>query len=416
MKNRRVPIYRASPKLRRELGMDPPLDTHPAGKTAEVLSGVYAYAQHRGFICSLVDIVNFYLCLQAKPFVVLSGISGTGKSLLPRIFSGALGAPFINIPVKPNWTDNSYLMGYFSVTINDFVAGPLTQAIEYAISNPRQAVFVRLDEMNLAHVEHYLSDLLSVMETTSRDSNGVVRTDPLPLSLPSEAEGADEKRSERWKRLRSLFLPSNVFLVGTVNVDETTHPFSRKVLDRAFTIEFSTVDLTSFGAEQSDIPAPTLPIPTSPELLLDRPNEILEVYGNDEPFFDAIAAKLDEINSYLLQADLHFGYRVRDEICLYTWAWKRHQLEELLAEADAFDLCLLQKVLPRVQGTSETARRVLQRLFFFCCGQPIEDEIQDLDQLDARFPITSRVYKRSSTKLMRMLRQYRDTGFFSFWV
>lgn len=306
-------------------------------------------------------------------------------------------------------------MGYFSVTLEDFVAGPLTRAIEAALLQPSQPYFVRLDEMNLAHVEHYLSDLLSLMETSTRDSAGVVKSDCLPLDLPT-LEISDPTRAGRWKDLETLYLPSNLFIVGTVNVDETTHPFSRKVLDRAFAIDFSHVDLTSFGADQSGIKSPKIPIPTSTDFLLDRPLSISEIYRSDASFFDLIAAKLDEINNHLAEADLHFGYRVRDEICLYLWAWKRHQLGELISEDDAFDLCLLQKVLPRCQGTSETARRVLQRLFFLSCGAVPDDGPQDLDQMDERFPVVSRTYRRSAQKLIRMLRQYRDTGIFSFWA
>jgi 5-methylcytosine-specific restriction protein B len=415
MKNRRVTIYRATQKLLRQLGMAPQPGS-PAGKTADVLTAIYGYAQQRGFICTLTDIVNFYLSMQAKPFVVLSGISGTGKSLLPRLFATALGAPLASIPVKPNWTDNSYLMGYYSVTLNDFVPGPLTTAIQAALQKPEQPFFVRLDEMNLAHVEHYLSDLLSVMETVEKDSKGAVRTECLPFNLPAVLRESDAPRQRRWTTLENLYLPSNLFLIGTVNVDETTHPFSKKVLDRAFTIDFSRVELTSFGAKQSKIPPPELPIATAPDFLLDRPVSVQEIYSLDEPFFDAIAAKLDEANGYLAEADLHFAYRIRDEICLYMWAWKRHQLDELVSENDAFDLCLLQKVFPRCHGTSETARRVLQRLFFFCCGDSPTDEPLDLEQLDARHPVASRLYRLSSQKVARMLRQYRDTGIFSFWA
>jgi hypothetical protein len=416
MKNRRITTYQATAKLLQELGVAPPVAVAEAGETARILEQVYAYAQSIGFICDIVDIANFYLCLRSKPFVVLSGISGTGKSLLPRIFAQAVGAEFVSIPVKPNWTDNSSLMGYFSVTHDDFVAGEMTKAIGAAVGAPDKLFIVRLDEMNLAHVEHYLSDLLSVMESRRRDSDRVVRTDPIPLDLPDFIVARDAAQRERWNRLARTYLPSNFVLVGTVNVDETTHPFSRKVLDRANTIDFSDVDLGAFGSQQSDIEAPSIPISTSAEFFLARPQSIQEVYGEDKLFFDEIAAKLEEVNNYLRDADLHFAYRVRDEVCLYMWAWRSRDLRSILSEHDAFDLCLMQKVLPRCQGSTETGRRVLERLFHFTCGSAPADASLDVEQLDADHPEAGRLYRRSAQKILRMLRRYRDTGFFSYWV
>lgn len=414
MKNRKITIYRPTPSFLSKLGLAPPVtvDSHP---TSAVLKLVYNHAQRQGFICDLEDIVNFYLCLRAKPFVILSGISGTGKTKLPRLFAEAVGANLKHIAVKPNWSDNSDLMGYFSVAIGDFVPGPLTLMIEECQKAPGKVFFVTLDEMNLAHVEYYLSDILSVMETRTRRGDGVVSSEPIPLELPLEVAAPRPEAATRWAELRKLRLPWNLFMVGTVNVDETTHPFSRKVLDRASTIDFSDVELGSFGAQQSGIEAPAVPLPTPREFLLDRPLSIQEIYSSDAPFFDGIAGLLEELNNYLRDADMHFAYRVRDEVCLYMWSWKSLGLAELLPENDAFDLCLLQKVLSRCQGSSESARAVLQRVFFFACGVPVDDSPLEPDRLDARVPPGDRRYRRTAEKTIRMLRRYRDGGFFSYW-
>lgn len=410
MKNRRLTTYRATVSYRRQLGLVPQEDTSKS-PSPELLRNIFALAQARGFVCTLTDVVNFYLCLHAKPFVILSGISGTGKTLLPTVFAEAIAAKLHHIAVKPNWTDNSDLMGYYSIAHDEFVPGPLTQAIEKALADPGTPHFVRLDEMNLAHVEHYLSDVLSVMETRRRQPNGSVTTEPLPLELPLSVQ-KDSKKRDRWAALQDLVLPWNLFIIGTVNVDETTHPFSKKVLDRAHSIDFSEVDLTVFGTTNASAPS----ISKAPaSFLAQRPASVREVYSSDAAFFDEIAQELDEVNGLLREADLHFGYRIRDEICLYLWAWKSQGLAELISRDEALDFCLMQKVLARCHGSAEVSRRALQRLFHWTAG--VEDEDLDAapDVLDERHPEGGRRLRRTSAKILRMLRRYRDTGFFSYW-
>lgn len=416
LKNRQITIYRATAAFRERLGLIPAGAAATTSKVSEAIEAIHAHAQGRNFVCDRKDVANFFLCLRSKPFVILSGISGTGKTRLPRIFAEAIGAKVRLIAVKPNWTDNSDLMGYYSVTHNDFIEGPLTEAIREAVANHRQAYFVVLDEMNLAHVEYYLSDLLSVMETRRRTDKKEVVTEPIPLDIPLGVALSDARQAKRWSELRALILPWNLFLVGTVNVDETTHPFSRKVLDRANTIEFSDVDIGSFGTAQSGVVPPKLPVVTDHNLVLERPLEIGDVYPKDAPFFDSIATKLDEVNTFLKEADMHFGYRTRDEVCLYMWAWRTSEIASILNEDEAFDLCLMQKVLPRCQGSSDNARRVIQRLFYWTVRETPDDAPVNPEDLDRKYPEASRPYRKSSQKLLRMLRRYRDTGFFSYWA
>jgi hypothetical protein len=186
-KDRKIIQYRATDLFKRQLGILAPA---PAISSApEMLRALQAYTDARGFMCSLEDIANYFLCLQAKPDVILSGISGTGKTRLPRLVAEATDAAHRLIPVKPNWSDNSDLMGYYSVTLDRYVSGQLLDAIRAALDDPSRPHFVVLDEMNLAHVEHYLSDLLSVMETRRRNSNGDVVSDLLPLDLPDRVPG-----------------------------------------------------------------------------------------------------------------------------------------------------------------------------------------------------------------------------------
>ena len=475
-KDRKIIHYRATPDLIAQINR---LDNnHQDQGAAQITSEdklrfIYTYAQTKGFVCSIEDVVNYFLCLQAKPFVVMSGISGTGKTKLPRIFAEATDSRHTLIPVKPNWSDNSDLMGYYSVTRQDFVPGELIKSIQLASNEPQRSHFVILDEMNLAHVEHYLSDLLSVMETRRRSGNDVV-TDYLPLDIPGRADQGVERQEdeevEKFDQYRNIILPWNLFIIGTVNVDETTHPFSRKVLDRAYVIDFNEVDLMRFDfvaqADLQNVPAN--------DLMNGRPASILDVYHLDPEFFNDITRELSLLNGWLRAADMHFAYRVRDEILLYMWAWRHHQLHNILGRDDALDFCLLQKVLPRCQGSSETARRALEALYRYASveipagnlvangdeddGEPADaeqqqvnednladilgegDDIPDEDAGNAggdepegtpanqlnNAPLDPRRiseptgdtrwrYPRTARKALRMIKRYVDTGYFAFW-
>ena len=207
----------------------------------ELINHIHSYITMKGFNYSLTNIKNLYLSLRSKPFVIISGISGTGKTKIVQLFAESLGATEDNgqfklIPVRPDWTDSSELLGYVDLK-GDFNKGPLTEMIEHALDNPQLPHFVLLDEMNLARVEYYFSDLLSVMESRRRVGDEIVSSNLL-----------DEKDTGR-----AIRLPENLYIVGTVNMDETTQPFSKKVLDRANTIEFNEVYLTNFDyLEDSD--------------------------------------------------------------------------------------------------------------------------------------------------------------------
>lgn len=206
-----------------------------------VLEEIKRYIASKGFSYEEGTIENFYLSLKSKPFVILAGISGTGKTRLVKLFAEAIGANVANgrfklVSVRPDWSDSTDLFGHTDLN-GRFVPGSLIDFIHAAANDSDKPYILCLDEMNLARVEYYLSDFLSIMETADINQEGYIETDQL---LPSTYFGADLIAAEKYKNLR---LTQNLYLIGTVNMDETTFPFSRKVLDRANTIELSYVNL-----------------------------------------------------------------------------------------------------------------------------------------------------------------------------
>lgn len=330
----------------------------------------------KGFTYSLEHIKNLYLSLRSKPFVIISGISGTGKTKIVQLFAEAIGATEENgqfklIPVRPDWSDSSDLLGYRDIK-GDFVKGPLTEIVEHALDNPELPHFVLLDEMNLARVEYYFSDVLSVMESRKKDEEGRFTSSPL---LPSYDE--------------SLTLPGNLYVIGTVNMDETTHSFSKKVLDRANTIEFNEIDLLNFDSMMESKPVD--PIRVSNDVLESTYIHLKDAFQAHEALIRNVSEKINAINEHLVPIHAQVGYRVRDEISFYM----AHNAEAgmLLDENEAMDFCIMQKILPRISGTESVVRPVLKNL---------EEELKQ--------------YPKCSAKINEMIARLDDHGFVSFWT
>ena len=390
--------YRPGPRLRTRTSEASPT----SASTSNALIRLAAAMEGRGFLITAGELANFHLALLASPLVIMTGISGTGKSRLPRLFAEFIGASFVSIPVKPQWDDNSDLFGYTSsLNQNAFVKGGVTVALEDASGDPSRPSIVLLDEMNLAAVEHYFSDFLSVIETRARSESGII-TDPVPIDLPQPTGDTEDP----YASLRDLCIPSNVRVVGTANMDETTRSFSPKVLDRAFSIEFGDVDLTAFPMIRSDSP-PDGAFSKLGERLVDPRNPVTvgDGYEMQRELFDDVAGLIEEVRTILEPAGLSFGYRPRDAACIYMWHWKRDGLEEVLPRNSALDNCILQKVLPKIYGQGERLRESLETLEQWLQGEAISGLEAD----------PTRKFLRSADRVMRMRQRLEEDGATTYW-
>lgn len=316
-----------SPEMRRMPATIPVAEVEAA---VEALGGHYPRGEVRRFHAAL----NF---LEHKHFVILSGLSGTGKTQLALKYARAVHGltsstvddPLIfECPVRPEWTDPTGLTGYFDVLTSRYVVPTFLEAVLVATAHRESPVFVVLDEMNLARVEYYLSDVLSCMETGGRlqlHSNSVPLEGTTGASIPAE-----------------LPLPANLFVVGTINVDESTTPVSDKVLDRASVIDMSSVDLPGFLGS-----------------LAGRFPELKEACALSE-------AKLTEIHGLMDQHDLGFGYRLIEEFVRYQAFDAAHLHSE---PTDVTDQLLVQKVFVKLRG-AERQRTLLASLEKACIGLP----------------------------------------------
>jgi len=330
-----------SPSMRR-MPASIPVDKIEAA--INTLEGYYPNGEVKRFHAAL----NF---LDHKHFVILSGLSGTGKTQLALKYARAVHGITSNTspdpllfecPVRPEWTDPSGLTGYFDMLTNRYVVPTFLEAVLVATAHKESPVFVILDEMNLARVEYYLSDVLSSMET-----QGALQLHS--NSVPQEGTTGGSIRAE-------LPLPPNLFIIGTINIDETTNPISDKVLDRASVIDMSSVDVPGF-LDSLEARNPTLKNARA-----------------------AAQTKLIEIHSLMQQYGLGFGYRLIEEFVRYH-AFDATHLKN--APEEVTDQLLVQKVLVKLRG-AERQRPLLTSLDKVCAGLPraqtyIRKLISDLD-------------------------------------
>ena len=216
--------------------------TSETDKNTSESSLISKYFQSEGFYFDDKLITAFYAALKTKGFVILSGLSGTGKTKLAQLFAKLFGSSsYIFLSVRPDWRDGKALLGYYNPLSEEYESTPFLQFILKAKENYEKfkknayPYFVILDEMNLSHVEYYFADFLSVLES-GRGEDGFTKES---IKLHSNDEIKDKIPSE-------IYLPPNLYIIGTVNVDETTYMFSPKVLDRAFTLEFRDIDLKNY--------------------------------------------------------------------------------------------------------------------------------------------------------------------------
>lgn len=332
------------------------------------------------FTSHLSKYAQYLTALRTKPFLLLAGISGTGKSRIVRElarscyevgseeYSAHKPKNFEMIQVKPNWHDSTELLGYVS-RINgtpEFVAGDFLRFIVKAWENLDTPHFLCLDEMNLAPVEQYFAEYLSVVESRKFEDGKIV-TDPIIKPVNADWYGNLVEELTKVKSIQEDFvkdgisLPPNLFVVGTVNMDETTYSFSRKVLDRAMTIEMNEVDLN--GGLQKNVSelGHIDPICFKPVFV-----EGCDVYDGHKELCDEVIDYLTEVNNILEGTPFKIAYRTRNEFLVYAVNRQLLAGEGSDTLNSALDEMTSMKILSRIEGDAaktETVLKGLDKLF-----------------------------------------------------
>lgn len=375
----------------------------------------------------------YITAIKSKPFLLLAGISGTGKSRIVRELARACWTEgseeykaqkpknFEMVQVKPNWHDSSELIGYVSRVSGSpvFVAGDFLKFVAKAWENSEVPYFLCLDEMNLAPVEQYFAEYLSVVESRKCQENGTITTDPIL-----------EKNKEDWYRVltseltdnddvRNRFLndgiciPQNLIVVGTVNMDETTFSFSRKVLDRAMTIEMNEVDLYG-GLDSQYEKIGKLEAGN----LIGTAVEGVDVYQDNKAVCDMALKYLEAVNTELEGTPFKVAYRTRNEFLLYVvnnLPYNKDQdgneLEQNFVIARALDEITSMKILSRIEGDETKIGKLLDKL-----SAIISEQLKVISEKEysAKKDDGEKVYSVSLAKLEEMKKRL-ESGYTSFW-
>ena len=361
---------------------------------------------------------KYLLALRTKPFLLLAGISGTGKSRIVREFAfkscpkylqdkdGTTPGNYCMIEVKPNWHDSTELLGYYSNLSKEYQFKKFVKFLVKAKMFPDVPFFVCLDEMNLAPVEQYFAEVLSILETRKHPRNPetkevdmkTIKTeviveakyfqqlgkmsifknketgDPLKQKLTDrdiymklygidkEKDINEEVGNKTELTTLGLTLPGNVLIIGTVNMDDTTHQFSRKVIDRAMTIEMNGGNLSAmFGGSKNleylEDEAEQQKWQNAFTQRYISADEVLEAHPQEaETIMEKLPERLNELNKALKGTPFEVSYRVLNELTIMVGVLlddneEGKSIDDIINQA--VDNILLMKILPRIEGDAD---------------------------------------------------------------
>ena len=343
-------------------------------------------------IYSDILIKRLFYSLMTKPFVILSGLSGSGKTQLAISFAKALSEnpsdQVCVVPVGADWTNREPLLGYPNSLVHNEYCRPENKALDLLINankleNQKKPYFLILDEMNLSYVERYFADFLSAMESH------------MEIHLWN---GKDSQNTPQF-----VTLSKNVFIIGTINVDETTYMFSPKVLDRANVIEFRVEDdeLKKFLSVNPTVDV-ELANGEAKKVAEDFINSIsIKITNNSIHIEDVLLKFFRELK----KVNAEFGYRTASEIYRFLGLATN---DGSMTLDEAVDSAIIQKLLPKLHGSRKKIVPILEHLWLLC-----EPGIS-LDKLDPLEVPAATKYKLSADKILRMYKSALDNGFTSF--
>lgn len=345
---------------------------------------------------------RFAFSLLTKPFVILSGLAGSGKTQLALAFANSIcenpNEQICLVPVGADWTNREPLLGYANALIKDKYVMPDSGALKILLkaardSNKHTPYFLILDEMNMSYVERYFADFLSAMESGKNIQLWEGNNEDVP---------------------HSVCLPKNLFIIGTINVDETTYMFSPKVLDRANVIEFKVAhnDMNSFLDNISEANTNGLKADdsTTGESFVTLASK--RGITADNKTKETLMAFFDDLK----KVNAEFGYRTAKEIYRFiNIATNNDDTPVKMTENDIIDAAIMQKLLPKLHGSRNTLKNVLSSLWKKCFeGETVDLTVADPLMLYSKEDIANILFHDSAEKILRMYNSAVANGFTSF--
>lgn len=358
------------------------------------ISRIISLIKGTGLLYDDMIIKRFAFSLMSKPFVILSGLAGSGKTQLALAFSYALitdERQICVVSVGADWTNREPLLGFPNALQKGEYVKPENGVLDLLIEaqkeeNMDKPYFLILDEMNMSYVERYFADFLSAMESHEFIPLWKDRSNEVPQSIK---------------------LPKNLFIIGTINVDETTYMFSPKVLDRANVIEFkiSGGEMDSFLNGMKSVERDSMKYKGS-----DMGKDFLVCAGDKSLANDlSISKVLLDFFEELKKVNAEFGYRTATEIYRFIHQFKTNDDTEAKMEMeDIIDSAIVQKLLPKLHGSRRKLEPVLNTLWKKCFSKEMDTPSM------SRESVQDAILKLTADKILRMYEAARDNGFTSF--
>ena len=358
---------------------------------------------------------TYIAAAKAKPFLILGGFSGTGKSQkvkelayltcpdVDNLQKGQDPGNYCLISVKPNWHDSTELLGYYSNIGQKYVCTDFMRFIVKAMKYPLIPFYICMDEMNLAPVEEYFAEYLSVLESRKSIDGRVVSSALIPSDIFNKYDDIftalgltnDDEEIKNELKKNGLCLPQNLIVIGTVNMDDTTNSFSRKVIDRAMTFETKIEDIQTADYFNLDNDALSYKNITCPERFINDQVRVLEIMKEPAADFTIDAGDTDinkEFTQFINELNKAMGngkgydtknslgvspfqvsYRVLNEAVLYYRSLSVLYPEQATLDK-VFNDILMMKVLPRIEGEQDRAKKPLEGLQQFISKRVGDDE------------------------------------------
>jgi 5-methylcytosine-specific restriction protein B len=356
---------------------------------------------------------RFITALLAKPFVILTGTSGTGKTQLALKFAQWLVGreKYQLVAVGADWTDNRQVLGHYNPFEEKFISTKILDLVLDARDDQDSPYFLILDEMNLSHVERYFADFLSALEAGE--------------SIALHRNGSSVQTACGRPVKKSIRIPDNLFIVGTVNIDETTYMFSPKVLDRANVIEFgiTATELKDFIQSGDRLRELTSRAGDGlPEAFLQTARDAgasdKEGQANGTGDLALPGKHTVALFSLLEGSGMEFGFRGASEVERCFEIWRRLTKPEDWNAAEVCDYLILQKILPKLHGSRMRIEPLLAALASYCSTGDLEAASKFRERKTpanaVELGVSAPLLKNSYQKLVRMLEVVRRDQFVSF--
>ena len=343
------------------------------------MENIKKYIAGRGYTCREGLAENLCLSLMNRPFTVLTGMSHTDMTLLPELVAGAMGATAENgryrcLEVEYDWMDSSDLFGHLDLWGN-FVPGAILDFLCRARDDEHRPYFLCFDKLILSRAEYYLREILHIAQCLSAGETA-------PELVPAVYYGRDTGALEKYGVVPAL---KNLYIVTTLNLDETGFPLDQKFMDKVYTLQIEKDDVIYTGARNA-----VVPVAYTNDFLQTSLHSVGQ-WAQYEERVDTYLRELERLNKLLMKANAYVGYQVRNDMVMYLL---NNHRTGWLPETAALDHLITRKVLVRAQGNAKTVLPVLQQLKEHCTGK----------------------YPQACEKLDRMIQQCQREDYTGYWV